>query len=194
MVELEQALLVILQVENDCKNFEKVKKLIWKSFLILFVKRILNLNLKMFDRKNLSVFIPRVLSSISSEEIRRFFEYYDFGRVRRVCLSPYNASLNKATVYFDFWNQNKMIETFHEKILSSEDGARIMYDEPNYWNIYLNRRVTDFGTNEKGAMILNAIGSCRTNAKGMMILSAIYGNYGRKIRHYDVLEEGQIVE
>lgn len=95
-------------------------------------------------QQNLSVFIPRVLSTMNDLEIGHFFEYYDFGKVMNVDLVRYNRRFNKAVVYFEYWNQNEMVENFQEKMMKGS-GARVMYDEPNYWNLYLNRRGVGVG-------------------------------------------------
>jgi hypothetical protein len=162
-------------------------------------------------QQNLSVFIPRVLSTMNDLEIGHFFEYYDFGKVMNVDLVRYNRRFNKAVVYFEYWNQNEMVENFQEKMMKGS-GARVMYDEPNYWNLYLNRRDGSgsgcplrFGkslslnlkTNENGAKILAAIGRVKTNQNGAKILDAISGksNLSSGIRYiYRELEDGEVIE
>ena len=159
-------------------------------------------------QQNLSVFIPRVLSTMNDLEIGHFFEYYDFGKVMNVDLVRYNRRFNKAVVYFEYWNQNEMVENFQEKMMKGS-GARVMYDEPNYWNLYLNRRGAGVGplrfgkknvlkTNENGAKILAAIGRVKTNKNGAKILDSISGksNLGsRSIRYiYRELEDGEVIE
>lgn len=160
-------------------------------------------------QQNLSVFIPRVLSTMNDLEIGHFFEYYDFGKVMNVDLFRYNRRFNKAVVYFEYWNQNEMVENFQEKMMKGS-GARVMYDEPNYWNLYLNRRGGGVGplrvgkslslnlkTNENGAKILAAIGRVKTNKNGAKILDAISGksNLSSGIRYiYRELEDGEVIE
>jgi len=156
-------------------------------------------------RQNLRVVIPRVFSNISALEIGHFFEYYDFGKVMGVDLFPRNHHFNKAVLYFEYWNQNEMVETLHEKIMAGRE-TRVMYDEPNYWNLRLNHRDRDFvvkkekktnemgsnemgsnemgsnemgsnemGSNEMGLRILAAIGVVKTNESGARILATIRG-------------------
>lgn len=137
--------------------------------------------------QNLSVVIPRVLSTINALEIGHFFEYYDFGKVMRVDLFPRNHRFNKAVLYFEYWNQNEMVKTFHEKIMAGRE-TRVMYDEPNYWNLYLNRyckvvdvddsmkkevKTNEMGSNEMGLRILAALRGVKTNESGARILAVI---------------------
>lgn len=152
---------------------------------------------------DLSLFIPRVSSNVSAFEIGHFFEYYDFGKVMRVDLFRHKK-YNNAIVYFEYWNKNEMVETFHEKI--AEGRARVMYDEPNYWSVYANNRFqskkTNFTTNERGADLLFAIGGpVKTNKNGMTLLNSIGGiienlrGVNSGIRYiYRELEDGEIIE
>ena len=172
-------------------------------------------------QKNLSLFIPRVSSTLTAEQIGHFFEYYDFGKVMRVDLFPCKRPFNRATLYFEYWNQNEMVENFQEKIIKGKE-PRVMYDEPNYWNLYMNRRnvyenennkknvktnekgalllasIGRIKTNEKGALLLASIGRIKTNMNGAKILSAVCGKTNsdpRSIRYiYRKLEEGEILE
>jgi hypothetical protein len=166
-------------------------------------------------RQNLRVVIPRVFSNISALEIGHFFEYYDFGKVMGVDLFPRNHRFNKAVLYFEYWNQNEMVETLHEKIMAGRE-TRVMYDEPNYWNLRLNHRDRDFvvkkektneigsnemgsnemGSNEMGLRILAVIGVVKTNKNGARILDSIRcgKNFGGIRYIYRELEEGEILE
>jgi len=167
-------------------------------------------------RQNLSVVIPRVFSKVSALEIGHFFEYYDFGKVMGVDLFPRNRRFNKAVVHFEYWNQNEMVETFHEKIMAGRE-TRVMYDEPNYWNLLLNREckrkvmkndfvkkevktnemgANEMGSNEMGLRILVAIYGVKTNKNGARILATVRrGKNCGGIRYiYRELEEGEILE
>jgi len=156
--------------------------------------------------QNLSVVIPRVLSNINALEIGHFFEYYDFGKVMGVDLFPRNRRFNKAVLYFEYWKQNEMVKTFYEKIMAGRE-TRVMYDEPNYWNLYLNHErkvlhvdvnesIKKVKTNESGARILAVIGVVKTNKNGAKLLTMIRsGKNGGGIRYiYRELEEGEILE
>ena len=127
---------------------------------------------------SLSVVIPRVLSTINALEIGHFFEYYDFGKVMRVDLFPRNYRFNKAVLYFEYWNQNEMVKTFREKIMAGRE-TRVMYDEPNYWNLYLNRqrKVLDVNDSMKKKVKTNEMGSNEmgSNEMGLRILAALRG-------------------
>lgn len=149
-------------------------------------------------RTDLSLFIPRVLPNVSGFEIGHFFECYDFGKVMRVDLFRHKK-YNNATVYFEYWNKNEMVETFHEKIYQGR--ARVVYDEPNYWSVYANNRFQPKKTtNERGADLLFAIGGpIKTNKNGRKLLNHILGSRPGKentgIRYiYRELEDGEVIE
>ena len=43
---------------------------------------------------------------------------------------------NEATIYMDYWYHNQCVENLQEKINDSNQQARIIYDDPNYWVLY----------------------------------------------------------
>jgi hypothetical protein len=97
--------------------------------------------------QTMSLYIPRVSSEITKEQVAYVFESNFFGQVSRVdfisktdyCASYYNA----VYIHFKEWENSIMVHNFQEKLVNYMDGvsetpARVVYNDPYYWNVFVN--------------------------------------------------------
>ena len=97
--------------------------------------------------QTMSLYIPRVSSEITKEQVAYVFESNFFGQVSRVdfisktdyCDSYYNA----VYIHFKEWKNSVMVHHFQEKLVSYMNGvvgtpARVVYNDPYYWNVFVN--------------------------------------------------------
>jgi hypothetical protein len=85
---------------------------------------------------NMSLFIPRVFSNITSERIAMVFETQGFGLVKRVDLVSQGA-YNRAYIHFAEWFDSPTVENFQNRILN-KDSVHVVYDDPYYWIVLQN--------------------------------------------------------
>ena len=94
-----------------------------------------------------SLYIPRVSSETTKEQITYVFESNLFGDVSRVDLiskTDYNDHYyNAVYIHFKEWRNTIMVHHFQEKLMSYMNGlvetpARVVYDDPYYWNVFIN--------------------------------------------------------
>lgn len=92
---------------------------------------------------NLSVFIPFVFPNITEDRIVKVFNQLQLGAVERVDfvdkLNPDGKSYKMAFIHMLSWYMNVSVAGIHEK-LTSGNSARIVYDDPWFWNMYVNKK------------------------------------------------------
>ena len=82
------------------------------------------------------VFIPRILSSATEEEVRQVFSSY--AHVRSVeFMKTDNSKFNTANVYFDYWLDNPHSKVFQVQLKDPVIKTRIYYNPIFYWIIQL---------------------------------------------------------
>ena len=90
--------------------------------------------------KNLSIYIPHVFSNITKERIGDVFSKQSLGDIQRVDFIPKKGKdgkeYNMAFIHLN-WYDNDCVRNLQEKIHSKTD-ARIVYDDPWFWNLYEN--------------------------------------------------------
>ena len=101
---------------------------------------------------NYSVYIPRVFSNITEDNIRNIFSIMDIGEVSRVdFISKENSKgekYNMVFVWFSHWNdENSAAMNLKEKIEDPNTQAKFVYDDPWYWILLPN---TSKGETSKG--------------------------------------------
>jgi hypothetical protein len=98
--------------------------------------------------RSLSLYIPRVSSEITKEQIAYVFESNLFGEVSRVDLvskTDYQDDYyNAAYIHFKEWQNTVMVHNFQEKLVNYMNGilgtpARVVYNDPCYWNVFINK-------------------------------------------------------
>lgn len=91
----------------------------------------------------LSVFIPFVFPNITEDRIVKVFNQLQLGAVERVDfvdkLNPDGKSYKMAFIHMLSWHMNASVASIHEK-LTSGNSARIVYDDPWFWNMYVNKK------------------------------------------------------
>jgi hypothetical protein len=97
--------------------------------------------------QTMSLYIPRVSSEVTKEQVAYVFESNMFGQVARVDFiskTDYSDSYyNAVYIHFKEWENSIMVHNFQEKLVSYMNGvvgtpARVVYNDPYYWNIFVN--------------------------------------------------------
>ena len=114
-----------------------MKKLILFLFVIFVNKTITTM-----INQQLSIYIPHVFSNITKERIVDVFETQSVGMVERVDFIPKKGKdgkeYNTAFIHMKAWYNNECVVNLQSKIKTSNSTARIVYDDPWYWNLYEN--------------------------------------------------------
>ena len=93
----------------------------------------------------LSIHIPYInQAQATTEYISNIFHRFNIGYVKDIEFKLLPAEVNyenqnyyySAIIFMNYWYNNKMVERLQDKIINNEDGARIVYDDPQYWIIY----------------------------------------------------------
>lgn len=92
--------------------------------------------------KNISLYIPYVFADISRETIANVFWKQEIGCVKSVDLVPKldrnGHYYHIAFVHFYYWFDNIAAVNLLNKIRNS-DQARVVYDDPYFWNVLENK-------------------------------------------------------
>ncbi len=91
-------------------------------------------------QSKLSVYIPYVKLSVTREQIALAFYRNNVGIVKRVDLvrkEEEDRAYFQAFVHFEFWFSNIAGKNIHDKLMRGEQ-ARMVYDDPCYWNLHMN--------------------------------------------------------
>jgi hypothetical protein len=97
--------------------------------------------------QSISLYIPRISTEITKEQIAYVFESNLFGEVSRVDLvskTDYQGNYYNATyIHFKEWKNSIMVHHFQEKLVNYMNGititpVRVVYDDPYYWNVFIN--------------------------------------------------------
>jgi hypothetical protein len=92
--------------------------------------------------QKLSIYIPHVFLNITKERICDVFENQAVGEVERVDFIPKKGKdgkeYNTAFIHMKCWYDNDCVFNLQSKIKTTNSTARIVYDDPWYWNIYEN--------------------------------------------------------
>lgn len=91
----------------------------------------------------MSLYLPRVFSNVDTERIRGVIEEgYGLGAIDRIDRVPKvddkGVKYDAVYVHFKFWHDTETARNFQEK-LETGVAARIVYDDPWYWNVFINK-------------------------------------------------------
>ena len=96
--------------------------------------------------QQLSLYIPFVFTNITEERIKHVFNHLAIGLVDRVDFvekireqdgKPYKM----AFIHFKEWYVNEYVDGIQQKVTSSNTtSTRIVYDDPWYWNVFMNNK------------------------------------------------------
>jgi hypothetical protein len=98
--------------------------------------------------QSVSLYIPRVSSEITKEQVAYVFESNLFGKVSRVDFVSktdyYDDYYNAVYIHFKEWQNNVMVHHFQEKLVNYMNGlvgtpVRVVYNDPYYWNVFINK-------------------------------------------------------
>jgi hypothetical protein len=90
-----------------------------------------------------SLYLPRVFVNIDTERIRGVIEEgYGLGAIDRIDRVPKvddkGVKYDSVYVHFKFWYDTETARNFQEK-LATGTAVRIVYDDPWYWNAFVNK-------------------------------------------------------
>ena len=95
----------------------------------------------MFSQK-LSIYIPHVFANITKERIVEIFSKQSIGEVDRIDFVPKKGKdgreYHMAFIHMKSWYDNESVRNLQARILDKNTEARIVYDDPWYWNLYEN--------------------------------------------------------
>lgn len=94
--------------------------------------------------QNISIYIPRVFANITKERMENIFENLDIGKVKNIDLiskiTNKGEKYNSAYIHFDYWYDNTSNQNLQYRLLNQSDKeTRIVYDDPWYWIVLLNK-------------------------------------------------------
>lgn len=97
-----------------------------------------------YNVSNISLYIPRIFTNITKEQIMRIFDLLDIGWVNHIDIISKMTSdgkfYNSAYIHFDYWYSNISNENMQEK-LNNNIECRVVYDDPWYWLVLKNSGV-----------------------------------------------------
>ena len=92
--------------------------------------------------QKLSVYIPHVFPNITKDRIVDVFYKQSIGQVERVDYVPKKGKDGKeyfmAFIHMSKWFDNDSVANLQDRIISKTENARIVYDDPWFWNLYEN--------------------------------------------------------
>jgi len=92
--------------------------------------------------QKLSIYIPHVFANITKERVCDVFEKQEVGEVERVDFISKKGKdgkeYNTAFIHMKRWYDNECVFNLQSKIKTTNSTARIVYDDPWYWNLYEN--------------------------------------------------------
>ena len=101
-------------------------------------------------RSDVSLCIPRVLSSITQEQIRNVFHKINIGIINRIDIIPNkitvnnnnnnnNNKYNRVFIHLKKWNNSDNARIAQERFSKGQD-IKVIYDDPWYWKISIASR------------------------------------------------------
>jgi len=95
-------------------------------------------------QQSMSLYIPHVFPNISKYFIANTFMKLDLGKVSHIeFISKYNeytnSYYNHAYLHFEYWFENSIAQRFQEHLRNPEKKTKLVYDEPWFWNVHINR-------------------------------------------------------
>lgn len=95
----------------------------------------------MFSQK-LSIYIPHVFANITKERIVDIFRKQSIGEVERIDFVPKKGKdgreYHMAFIHMKCWYDNECVRNLQSRIFDKKAEARIVYDDPWFWNLYEN--------------------------------------------------------
>ena len=91
--------------------------------------------------QQLSVYIPYINpAQATTEYIVDIFHRFNIGFIshiefKYITNEDVDCTYYSAFIFMKYWYNNKMVERLQDKIMNN-DGARIVYDDPQYWILY----------------------------------------------------------
>ena len=95
-----------------------------------------------YDEKYPSLCIPRVFTEINKEQIFQTIQNVNLGVISRIDMilkkNIKGETYQRVFIHFHKWNNTHVAIKARERLLSGKD-IKIIYDEPWFWKISINR-------------------------------------------------------
>ena len=105
--------------------------------------------------QQMSLFIPRVFSTITEERVKKTFESLDLGKVKRVDFVAKLGGYNSVYVHFEYWYNTSTVQNFQDRVRNVDKPARIVYDDPWFWIVLENKTKKYISGARKPTLILD---------------------------------------
>ena len=86
--------------------------------------------------QELIIYIPNISNKIGIDFITAQFRKLDIANVNYIHLKKKDELYNTATIYMDNWHYNQVVENLQDRINNPNLIARLIYDDPLYWELY----------------------------------------------------------
>jgi len=87
--------------------------------------------------KPMSLFIPSVHRNVTKQQVKEAFDKLDIGLVRCVYfITKKNSMFKIAFVHFHMWYTTIISKHFQERVKNPDKVARLVYNDPYYWNCF----------------------------------------------------------
>jgi hypothetical protein len=99
-----------------------------------------------------SLCIPRVVAGVSKEQVLKIIQSLHLGIIQRIDMiqkkTEKGEMFSRVFIHFSKWNNSEVAVQAKERILSGKD-IKVIYDEPWFWKISVNRSTLSQQVNKK---------------------------------------------
>jgi hypothetical protein len=106
----------------------------------------------MSSTNNPSVFIPRAFVNITKQRIAETFDKLDLGIVEKIDFvrkNGRNGAYNSVYIHLKYWLKSDASRQFRDRLYNSQEGAKLVYDDPWFWIVLPNTSVKPDNKNAK---------------------------------------------
>ena len=97
------------------------------------------------NETTLSLCIPRLSMDIKEQFIRQTFNKLNLGKIGKIDLivkrNDNGTNFKRAFIHYISWNNNENA-LYVKSRLDNDKDIKVVYDEPWYWKVSLNRTLT----------------------------------------------------
>ena len=101
---------------------------------------------------DLVIYIPNISKEIGTDFIIDQFKKLDIANVNYIHLKKKDELYNTATIYMDSWHHNQVVENLQDRINNPDLIARLIYDDPLYWELYNKAEIFQESTSIAGKL------------------------------------------
>jgi len=102
--------------------------------------------------QDLVIYIPNIRNEIRADFIIDQFRKLDIADVGYIHLKKKDDLYNAVTIYMDNWHHNQVVENLQDRINNPNLIARLIYDDPLYWELYNKAEIFQESTSIAGKL------------------------------------------